>query len=210
MKLFYASKLAISRSRAWGEISEGRRRGNIHIYRAGTSYRSNGPKCEEFQHGCGCRTRKRRRLAARRERDRDPPCRSRRRNRSGVRNCPRWPRRPRSPAPRGGSPRRLRGIGASMPFSDERSTARENRKIFFSTFPPAARLISPAMHAPNFSHGDITLTCSINFSTDSSPLYRRNSRPRTPPRTPLRASPFHFTVTRVRSSGENRFESFAC
>lgn len=41
-----------------------------------------------------------------------------------------------------------------------------------------------------------------------SPLSRRNSRPRMHLRAPL--SPFRFTVTRVRSSGENRFGSFAC
>lgn len=79
-------------------------------------------------------------------------------------------------------PPRHRGVNAI--FRPTLYRAREPQNLFLH-FPPAARLISPAMHAPNFSHGDITLTCSINSSTDSSPLYRQNSRPRTPPRTPL-------------------------
>lgn len=116
-----------------------------YISRAGTSYRSNGPECEEFQRGCGCRTRKRRRPAARRERGRDPPCRSRRRNRSGVRNCSRWSPRPRSPAPRRGSRNRLRGIGASMPFSAPTlSPARKPQNLFLRVPSPPPPLAAPA------------------------------------------------------------------
>lgn len=98
---------------------------NICRAERGAAYHSNGPKCEEFQHGCGCRTRKRRRPAARIGRGRGPPYRSRRRNRSRARNCSRWSPHPRSPTLRKDSHRRLRGIEASMPFSVEYSLARE-------------------------------------------------------------------------------------
>ena len=57
------------------------------------AYRSNGRGCEGCQRVSVSRTRKWCRPGARTERDRDPPCRSRRRSRSGAPNCRRSPPR---------------------------------------------------------------------------------------------------------------------
>lgn len=84
------------------------------------AYRSNGPGYEECPRESGSRTRKWCLPGARTGRDRGPPCRSRRRSRSGARNCRRFPPRPRSSFPPRGSRRLHRGIASeSMPFPRE-------------------------------------------------------------------------------------------
>lgn len=132
------------------------------MYIAGTAYRSNGPKYEEFQRECDCRTRKRRRPAARRGRGRGPPYRSRRRSHSGARNCSRWSPHPRSPTPRKGSRRRLRGIAAPMPFSVEYSLSRARERA--RARKPQSPLSSPlAARSPlNKTRG----ACARTFLTE--------------------------------------------